>query len=80
MDVSSLNLPRECCWLCRHELKTDTRLHAHKLKFHTSKNEIFLKSFSLADQNYVFANSVDPDETAQNEPSHRDLYCLPFCF
>ena len=22
------------------------------------------------------ANSVDPDETARNEPSHLDLYCL----
>ena len=22
------------------------------------------------------ANSVDPDETARNEPSHRDLHCL----
>ena len=25
-------------------------------------------------------NSVDLDETAQNEPSHQDLHCLPFCF
>ena len=24
------------------------------------------------------ANSVDPDETARNEPSHQDLHCLPF--
>ena len=24
------------------------------------------------------ANSVDPDETARNEPSHLDLHCLPF--
>ena len=22
------------------------------------------------------ANSVDPDETAHNEPSHQDLHCL----
>ena len=28
----------------------------------------------------AFANSVDPDETACNEPSHQDLHCLPFCF
>ena len=27
-----------------------------------------------------FANSVDPDETAHNEPSHQDLHCLPFLF
>ena len=25
-----------------------------------------------------FANSVDPDETAHNEPSHLDQHCLPF--
>ena len=24
-----------------------------------------------------FANTVDPDETAHNEPSHLDLKCLP---
>ena len=26
-----------------------------------------------------FANSVDPDETARNEPSHLDLHCLSLC-
>ena len=26
----------------------------------------------------VFANSIDPDETAHNEPSHLDLRCLTF--
>ena len=25
-----------------------------------------------------FANSVDPDELAHNEPSHQDLHCLTF--
>ena len=29
---------------------------------------------------FTFANSVDPDETARNEPSHQDLHCLPFGF
>ena len=24
-----------------------------------------------------FANTVDPDETAHNEPCHQDLQCLP---
>ena len=24
-----------------------------------------------------FANTVDPDEMAHNEPSHLDLQCLP---
>ena len=28
----------------------------------------------------ILANSVDPDETAHNEPSHQDLHCLAFCF
>ena len=27
-----------------------------------------------------FANSADPDDTAQHKPSHQDLHCLPFCF
>ena len=27
----------------------------------------------------TYANSVDPDEKARNEPSHKDLQCLPFC-
>ena len=26
------------------------------------------------------ANSEDPDEMAQNEPSHQDLHCLQTCF
>ena len=26
------------------------------------------------------ANSVAPDETARNEPSHQDLHCLSVCF
>ena len=25
----------------------------------------------------TLANSVDPDETAHNNPSHQDLHCLP---
>ena len=25
------------------------------------------------------ANSVDPYETARNEPPHQDVHCLPFC-
>ena len=28
----------------------------------------------------TFANSLDPDETACNEPSHQGLQCLSFCF
>ena len=28
----------------------------------------------------ICANSIDPDETAHNEPSHQDLHFLSFCF
>ena len=28
----------------------------------------------------TYANSVDPDEMAHNEPSHQDQHRLPFCF
>ena len=39
-----------------------------------------LTIFSPAVQTRHLANSVDPDETAHNEPSYQDLHCLPFCF
>ena len=35
---------------------------------------------SMQTKSYTTANSVDPDETARDEPSHQDLYCLPFEF
>ena len=28
----------------------------------------------------TYANSVDPDEMAHNEPSHLDLHYLLFCY
>ena len=39
-----------------------------------------LLPFCLALTTDTFANSEDPDETDRNEPSHHELYCLPFCF
>ena len=36
--------------------------------------------FSPADQYNVSANSVDPNETAQTELCHQNLYCSSFCF
>ena len=33
---------------------------------------------ATGDNNTLFANSIDPDETAHNEPSHLDLRCLTF--
>ena len=35
---------------------------------------------SLQTHTDTFANSLDPDETACNKPSHQDLHCLPFCY
>ena len=35
---------------------------------------------SLKTKNDASANSVDPDETAHNEPSHQDLHCLSFFY
>ena len=35
---------------------------------------------SLQTKTNTFANSVGPDETSHNEPSHPDLHCLPFSF
>ena len=35
---------------------------------------------SLQTQTDTFANSVDPNKTARNEPSHPDLHSLPFYF
>ena len=33
-----------------------------------------------ADQASYYANSVDLDETAHNEPFHKDLHCIPYFF
>ena len=37
-----------------------------------------LHTSSADNETAEFANTVDPDEAAHNEPSHRDLHCLPF--
>ena len=47
------------------------------------ENRISLNSFIATGDNnrlffFAFANRIDPDETAHNEPSHRDLRCLTF--
>ena len=37
----------------------------------------FILALKMAKMKKVqFANSVDPDEVAHNEPPHLDLYCL----
>ena len=40
---------------------------------------VFLTLSSLKTKQ-IFANSVDPDETALNEPSNQDIHCLLYCF
>ena len=37
----------------------------------------YLNSLTTRDKIAEFANSVDLDEVAQNEPPHLDLHCLP---
>ena len=40
----------------------------------------WINHFNPVDQyKNTYANSVDPDETAHNEPSHQDLHYLPVC-
>ena len=41
----------------------------------------WVKPFTYADQQAnAYANRLDTDETARNEPSHQDLHCLSFFF
>ena len=40
----------------------------------------YLTPLSHADPDSSFTNILDPDEMANNEPSHQDLHYLPFCF
>ena len=37
-----------------------------------------INSFTAIGDKIGFANTIDPDETAHNEPSHLDLCCLTF--
>ena len=53
---------------------------------HTSKctisgliAQLYLTLSALQTVTDTFANSVDPDETAHNEPSHQHLHCILFC-
>ena len=42
--------------------------------------DLLILTLSVLQTKAFFANSVDPDETAQDEPSHQDLHRLPFSF
>ena len=39
------------------------------------KSPLGVNGVTLATKTDTYANSVDPDETAHNEPSHLDLHC-----
>ena len=41
--------------------------------------DVLLTLLAQETQLATFANSVDTDETACNEPSHQDQNCLPLC-
>ena len=45
-----------------------------------TKTNLFLTLSAQETKIDIYANSVDPDEMACNEPSHLDLHCLLFCY
>ena len=45
--------------------------------FYRSKTTLICLALSAKDEKADFANSVDSDEVAQNEPPHIDLRSLP---
>ena len=49
----------------------------YKKEFAPKELVLFFNSLSTEAKIAKFANSVDLDEVAQNEPPHLDLYCLP---
>ena len=67
---------------CLQTLMLDDTLSEslHALLFMHVKDVMknLLNPLSAKHNNAEFANTVDPDETAHNEPSHQDLQCLPF--
>ena len=47
--------------------------------FYRTYNLLALTLSALQTKTDTFANGIDPDEMAHNEPSHQDLHFLPFC-
>ena len=41
------------------------------------KSELMNSTLKIRSKVTEFANSIDPDEVAHNEPPHLDLDCLP---
>ena len=67
------------CWTCHssdhHEVVMMTTLPVGNHVF-VDLSEQGLSA--LQTKTNTFANSIDQDETARNEPFHQDLNCLPF--
>ena len=73
------------CLLCCHIVTLKGLFFAHAFGFHyqslrypnLSRRVIRLRSTlsTLYTKTYSIANSVDPDETAHQEPSHLALHC-----
>ena len=87
MDIEPLYLD----YMNSIQMSTIRFLYEHRLTLHPCVSE--RDSFILeSDQNHFskqvskvknrnrIVNSVDPDETAHYEPSHRDLHCLQYMF
>ena len=55
-----------------------TKLYLNHNDFTKTITKIFFKNESVLKAPNAFAKSVDPDDTARNEPSHLDLQCLPY--
>ena len=69
---------RRAC-LLRWSLRINRFSHQGHTKFfspETNKIKLILKAQNTTKAE--FANTVDPDETAHNEPSYLDLQCLNF--
>ena len=70
-------------WPRQNKFSTYIRVHPVNTVCHASKivNVTYILTLStLYTKTDAFANSVEPDETAHNEPSHQDLHCLQFYF
>ena len=58
--------------------RTHARTHTHKRASVRSGEREYPFMHSIQTNTGTFANSVDPDETARDEPSHLDLHYLPY--
>ena len=73
----------EWLWLCLIRAFGFSRWILRDLDFLLANKKCMLSKlinlFNPVAKTATFANNVDPDEMAHDEPSHQDLHCLPFC-